>query len=146
MLKQFIEALYLNFSSFTSFILALLLHSFFFFFLHFSIQKRTSTWNPSSQKFLREKIKLSLKFKTKNWDFGREEWNNYHCKFVLLCKSKLLTDQRGKKDLIKELWYRGEEKNGEERQETDRERERSMGREESKVHDSEGMRAKERKK
>ena len=57
-----------------------------------------------------------------------------------------MTDQRGKKNLIKELCYKGEEKNGEERQETDKERERSMGREESKVHDSEGMRAKERKK
>ena len=56
----------------------------------------TSTWNPSNRKFLREKRKSSLKFKTKNWDFGREEWNNYCCKFVLLCKLELLIDQWSK--------------------------------------------------
>ena len=33
----------------------------------------TSAWNPSNGKFLREKRKSSLKFKAKNWDFGREE-------------------------------------------------------------------------
>ena len=78
----------------------------------------TSAWNPSNQKFLKEKRKSSLKFKAKNWDFGREEWNNYRCKFVLLCKSKLLTDQwRKKKNLIRELCYRGEEKDGEKREE-----------------------------
>ena len=56
----------------------------------------TSTWNPSNQKFLREKRKSSLKFEAKNWDFGRDEWNNYRCKYVLLCKSELLTNQWGK--------------------------------------------------
>ena len=40
----------------------------------------TFAWNPSNPKILREKEKSSLKFKAKNWDFGREEWNNYHCK------------------------------------------------------------------
>ena len=35
----------------------------------------TFSWNPSNRKFLREKRKSSLKFKAKNWDFGREEWN-----------------------------------------------------------------------
>ena len=33
----------------------------------------TSALNPSNQKFLRENGKSSLKFKAKNWDFGREE-------------------------------------------------------------------------
>jgi len=33
----------------------------------------TFAWNPSNRKFLREKRKSSLKFKAKNWDFGREE-------------------------------------------------------------------------
>ena len=56
----------------------------------------TSAYNPSNRKFLREKRKSSLKFKTKNWDFGREEWNNYCCKFVLLCKLELLIDQWSK--------------------------------------------------
>ena len=57
------------------------IHSFFFFFfyfififLHFMYEKEeTSVWNPSNRKFLREKGKSSLKFKIKNWDFGREE-------------------------------------------------------------------------
>ena len=82
-------------------------------------KKVTSAWNLSNQKFLREKRKSSLKFKAKNWDIGREEWNNYHYKFVLLCKSELLTNQwrKKKKNLIKELCYRGEEKHGEKREE-----------------------------
>ena len=43
-----------------------------------------------------------------------------------------------KKNLNKELRYRGEEKHGEKREE--RQRERSMGRGETKVSDSEGVR------
>ena len=50
------------------------------------------------------------------------------------------------KNLIKQLCYRGEEKHGEERRETDRERERSMGKGESRVSDNEGVRTEERKK
>ena len=62
------------------------IHSFFFFFfylfiLYFMYKKEvTSAWNPSNPKILREKEKSSLKFKAKNWDFGRKEWNNYRCK------------------------------------------------------------------
>ena len=44
----------------------------------------------------------------------------------------------GKKNLIRELRYRGEEKHGEKREE--RQRERSMGRWETRVSDSEGVR------
>ena len=44
----------------------------------------------------------------------------------------------GKKNLIRELRFRGEEKHGEKREE--RQRERSMGRWETKVSDSEGVR------
>ena len=52
-----------------------------------------------------------------------------------------MTDQwREKKNLIRELCYRGEEKHGEKREERERERERSMGRGETKVSDSEGVR------
>ena len=69
----------------------------------------TSAWNPWNRKFLREKRKSSLKFKAKNWDIGKEELNNYRCKFVLICKLELLTDQWRKKNLIRELCYRGEE-------------------------------------
>ena len=43
-----------------------------------------------------------------------------------------------KKNLIRELRYRGEEKHGEKREE--RQRERSMGRGETRVRDSEGVR------
>ena len=48
----------------------------------------------------------------------------------------------GKKKLIWELCYRGEEKHGEKREERQlkRERERSMGRGETKVSDNEGVR------
>ena len=82
-----------------------------------------------------------MKFKANNWDFGREEWNNYHCKFVLICKSELLTDQwREKKNLIRELCYRGKEKHGEKREVRQLERERSMGKGETRVSDSEGVR------
>ena len=52
-----------------------------------------------------------------------------------------------KKNLIRELHYRGEEKHGEKREE--RQRERSMGKGENRVSDSEGVRrekAKEREK
>ena len=45
-----------------------------------------------------------------------------------------------KKNLIRELCYRGEEKHGEEREERHLERERSVGREETRVSDSEGVR------
>ena len=91
---------------------------FFFFFLNFFCtficeKKVTSSWNPLNRKVLREKRKSSLKFKAKNWDFSRGEWNNYHCKSVLFYKSDLLTDQWGGKNLIKELCYRGEKKHGE---------------------------------
>ena len=52
-----------------------------------------------------------------------------------------MTDQwRKKKNLIKELCYRGEEKHGEEREERHLEREISVGREETRVSDSEGVR------
>ena len=52
-----------------------------------------------------------------------------------------MTDQwREKKILIRELWYRGEEKHGEEREERQLERERSIGRGETKVSDIEGVR------
>ena len=44
----------------------------------------------------------------------------------------------GKKNLIRELRYRGKEKYGEKREE--RQRKRSMGRGETRVSDSEGMR------
>ena len=83
----------------------------------------TSAWNPSNQKFLRERRKSNLKFKAKNWDFDREEWNNYCCKSILLCKSKLLINQWGKKNLIRELCYREKEKHGERERERERERE-----------------------
>ena len=127
------------------------IHSFFFFifyffiflFLHFMYEKEvTSAWNPSNRKFLREKRKSSLKFKAKNWDFGREEWNNYHCKFVLLCKSKLLTDQwrKKKKSNQRIVLQRGREIWRKERRETIIERERSMGREDTRVSDSEDVR------
>ena len=43
-----------------------------------------------------------------------------------------------KKNLIKELCYRGEEKHGEKREE--RQRERSMGRGETRISDSKGVR------
>ena len=43
-----------------------------------------------------------------------------------------------KKYILRELRYRGEEKHGEKREE--RQRERSMGRGETRVSDSEGMR------
>ena len=43
------------------------------------------------------------------------------------------------------MCYRGEEKDEEERRETDRERERSIGRGESRVSDNEGVRTEERK-
>ena len=46
-----------------------------------------------------------------------------------------------KKNIIRELYYRGEEKHGE----RERERERSMGRGETIASDSEGVRTKERK-
>ena len=52
-----------------------------------------------------------------------------------------------KKNLIRELHYRGEEKHGEKRKE--RQRERSMGKGDNRVSDSEGVRrekAKEREK
>ena len=78
----------------------------------------TSAWNPSNRKFLREKRKSSLKFKAKNWDIGREELNNYRCKFVLLCKSKLR-----KKKYNQEMCYRGEKKHVEKREERQLERE-----------------------
>ena len=53
---------------------------------------------------------------------------------------------RGKKNIIKELYYRGEEKHGEKRErERERERERSMGRWEIRASDSEGLRTEERK-
>ena len=45
-----------------------------------------------------------------------------------------------KKNLIRELRYRGEEKHGEKREE--RQRERSMGKGENRVSDSEGVRRK----
>ena len=45
-----------------------------------------------------------------------------------------------KKNLIKELCYRGEEKHGEKREERQLERERSMRRGETRVSDSEGVR------
>ena len=114
------------------------IHSFFFFFfylfyfifLHIMYEKEvTSAWNPSNWKFLREKRKSSLKFKAKNWDFGREEWNNYYCKFVLLYKLELLTNQWRKKILIKKLCYREKEKLGEKREERELERERERERE-----------------
>ena len=74
---------------------------------------------------------MNLKFKAKNWDFGREEWNNYHCKFVLLCKLELLTDQWVEKKIIRELCYKGEE----------REREREIyGKGETKINDKEDVR------
>ena len=96
---------------------------FFFFFLHFMYEKEvTFAWNPSNRKFLREKRKSSLKFKAKNSDFGREEWNNYHCKFVLLCKSELLTNQwRKKKSNQRIAFQRGRETWRKERRETERE-------------------------
>ena len=89
----------------------------------------TSAWNPSNWKFLREKIKSSLKFKTKNWNLGREEWNNNCCKSVLLCKSELFINQCGKKNIIRELYYRGEEKHGEKRDERQIEREKDLWKE-----------------
>ena len=74
---------------------------------------------------------MNLKFKAKNWDFGREEWNNYHCKFVFLCKSELLTDQWAEKKKIRELCYKGEE----------RERAREIyGKGETKINDREDVR------
>ena len=83
----------------------------------------TSAWNPSNRKFLREKRKSSLKFKAKNWDIGREELNNYRCKFVLLCKSKLLTDQwRKKKYNQGNVLQKGRETWRKERRETVKER------------------------
>ena len=100
-------------------------------------KEETSAWNPSNRKFLREKRKSSLKFKVKNWDFGREEWDNYHCKFVLLCKSELLTDQwRKKKSNLGIVLQRGREIWRKERSEIVRERERSMGRGETRVSDN----------
>ena len=66
-----------------------------------------------------------MKFKAKNWDFGREEWNNNCCKSVLLCKSELLTDQWEKKKK-RELYYRGEEKHGENRDERQIEKEKDL--------------------
>ena len=84
----------------------------------------TFVWNPLNRKFLREKIKSSLKFKAKNWDFGREEWNNNCCKSVFLCKSELLTDQWGGKK--RELYYRGGEKHGENRDERQIEKEKDL--------------------
>ena len=113
---------------------------FFFFFLHFMYEKEvTSTWNPSNWKFVRENRKSSLKFKAKNWDFGREDWNNYRYKFVLLCKLELLTNRWRKKNLIKELCYRGEEKHREKREERQLERE-IYGKRRDWVSDSEGVR------
>ena len=107
------------------------IHSFFFFFIYLFIYflyfmyetEVTFAWNPSNQKFLGEKRKSSLKFKAENWDFVREEWNNYRCKFVLLCKSELLTNQCREKNLIREFCYRGEEKHREKREERQLERE-----------------------
>ena len=107
------------------------IHSFFFFFIYFILfflhfmyeNEVTSTWNPSNRKFLREKRKSSLKFKAKNWDFGTEEWNNCHCKFVLLCKSELLTDQwRKKKSNQRIVLQTGRETWRKERREIVRER------------------------
>ena len=105
-------------------------------------EKEVATaWNPSHRKFLREQRKSSLKFKAKNWDFDREEWNNYCGKFVLLCKSELLTDQwRKKKSNQRIVLQRGRETCRKERRETVRKRERSMGRGKIKVSDSEGVR------
>ena len=95
-----------------------------------------------TENFLEKKRKSSLKFKAKNWDFGREEWNNCHCKSVLLCKSELLTDQwrKKKKSNQRIVLQRGRETWRKERRETARERERSMGRGETEVSDSEGVR------
>ena len=45
-----------------------------------------------------------------------------------------------KKNIIKELCYRGEEKHGEKREERQLERERSMGRGKTRTSDSEGAR------
>ena len=45
-----------------------------------------------------------------------------------------------KKNLIKELCYRGEEKHGEKREERQLERERSMRKGETRISDSEGVR------
>ena len=74
----------------------------------------TFAGNPSNQKFLREKRKSSLKFKAKNWDFGRKEWNNYHWKFFSFASRSYWPISEGKKkNLIKEFCYRGEEKHGE---------------------------------
>ena len=82
-------------------------------------KKVTSTWNSLNQKFIREKGKSSLKFKAKNWDFGREEWNNYHCKFVLLCKLELLTDQWRKKKILLENCVTEGKRNMEKRKKRD---------------------------
>ena len=41
---------------------------------------------------------------------GREEWNNYHYKSGLLCKSKLLTDQWGGKPELMTVKVWGEKK------------------------------------
>ena len=88
------------------------IHSFFFFFLfifyyflffilfflHFMYEKEvTFSGNPSNQKFLREKRKSSLKFKAKNWDFGRKEWNNYHWKFFSFASRSYWPISEGKK-------------------------------------------------
>ena len=55
-----------------------------------------------TKNFLEKKIKSSLKFKINNWDFGREEWNNYHCKYVFLCKlverNEIITEYWGEKE------------------------------------------------
>ena len=58
-----------------------------------------------------------------------------------------MTNQWGKKNIIRELYYREEEKHGEKRDERqiERERKRSMTRGETKVSDSESVRTKERK-
>ena len=56
--------------------------------------------------------------------FGREEWNNYHCKFVILCKLELLTDQWGEKKNQRVVLQRGRETWRKERRETVKERER----------------------
>ena len=80
-----------------------------------------------------------MKFKAKNWDFGREEWNNYHCKSILLYKSELLTDQWGETNIIRELCYKGEEREREGERERERERE-IYGRGETIINDSKGVR------
>ena len=110
------------------------IHSFFFFFFYFIflfyffalyVQKRSNFYLESSnQKFLREKRESSLKFKARNWDFGREEWNNYRCKFVLLCKLELLTDQwrEKKKSNQRIVLQKGRETWRKERGETVKER------------------------